>query len=270
MDKPSQYIAKAETLYLYFRRDANVESQRLYREAIKLDPQRAQPYAELAYSQMTAWLYNWDKDMKNLDDAMANAQQAVKIDSNDYYNHWIVADVHLYRREFDDASRIYNDVRAKAATQAIDEEIRAVHVDWADMLLLTGDPGAAITEAETAISQSAVPERWFYWVLGWAYYVNGDFQKSLDAMSRLGNPRNAMRKNLVANFVALNQVSTAQYHAHTFLEEERLQGITYASPGQLVWPGLEQIENRLPFKDTKQLDLWKDRLKQAFGNLVEP
>ena len=272
MDKASQYLSKAEILYLYFRRDAAMEGQRLYREAIKLAPppaQLAQLHAELAYSQLTAWLYNWDPNMQDLDEALSNVDEAVRLDPDDYYNHWIAADVHLYLRDFDTASKLYDDVRAMAATQAIEEEIIAIQVDRADMLLLTGDAAGAISEVEKAISNSAVPEKWFYWVLGWAYYVDGQYQKSFDVMEQFFNPRNAMRKNVIANLVALNKLSQAEHNAHHFLEEEKEQGITYAAPGQPVWPGLEKVEDRLPFKDVAQLDAWKDRLRQAFQNIVQ-
>src|SRR5688572_20523432 len=179
MDKVSQLLIKADVFYHYFRSDANAEARRLYQEAVKLDPSLSQPYAELAYAQLTAWLYNWDPAMENLDQALFNAKEAVENGDSDYYNHWILADVRLYRKEFDLANQAYQVALDFAKEQAVVEENRAVHVDWADMLLLTGNPKKAIELVTTAIQESPLPERWFYWVLGWAYYVDGEYSKSL-------------------------------------------------------------------------------------------
>jgi hypothetical protein len=115
-----------------------------------------------------------------------------------------------------------------------------------------------------------VAEKWFFWVLGWAYYVNGQYDESLDVLGKLGNPRNAIRKNIIANLVALNRPADATYHAHKFLAEENEQGITYAASGKPVWAAMEVKENKLPFQDKKQLQIWKNHLEVAFSKQVAP
>lgn len=264
MDKPSQLIAKAETFNLYFRGDANAEARRLYKKAIDLDPNRAQAYAELSYAELTAWLYNWDPAIKNLDKALSYANQALAIDDDDYYNHWILADVHLYRKDFGLAANTYDLVRAKAATQAIEEEQRAINVDWADMLLLTGNTKQAISLVQDAIAQSPLPERWFHWVLGWALYADEQYEQSLKALRTLGNPRNAIRKNVIANLVQLGRADEANAEAKQYLEEEQARGVTFAPEGEDVWPNMEVIEDRVPFADSGKCAMWKDHMFQAF------
>lgn len=264
MDKPAQLIAKAETFYSYFRRDANAEARRLLLQAIEIDPNRAQAYAELAYADLTAWLYNWDPAITSLDEALSRAERAVACDECDYYNHWILADVHLYRRDFDQAAQLFEVARKKAADQAIPEEQRAMQVDWADMLLLTGKTKQAIEVVEDAIAHSPVPERWFHWVLGWAYYADGQYERSLAALNKLGNPRNAIRKNVIANLVALKRHDEAMVHAEKYIAEEGDQGIRFAAAGAMVWPALEPIEDRVPFKEGKQQSDWKHQLSEGF------
>ncbi len=270
MDKPSQLISKAEVFYHYFRRDANAEAQRLYKEAIKLDGSLSQPFSELAYAELTAWLYNWDPSMTDLCGALGHAKRAVENDKNDYYAHWILADVHLYMKDFDTARAVYKDALALAKAQTVVEEERAVHVDWADMLLLTGQPKQAISLVTTAIQNSPVVERWFYWVLSWAYYADGQYDRSLTELYKLGNPRNAMRKNVIANLIALDRTDEAKAQAKKFLKEENDQGITYNSPGGPVWAAMEKIEDRVPFEDGKQLAQWKAHLEAAFDQQVAP
>ena len=211
----------------------------------------------------TAWLYYWDTDMTNLDQALSHAQTAVDGDPNNYYYQWILADVHLYRNEFDLARNL-------ASQQTVDEEARSVHVDWADMLLLTGGAKQAIGMITTAIDQCHCAERWFYWVLGWAYYADGQYEQSLQALTKVGNPRNAMRKNVIANLVALGRIDEAEDQAKQYLKEEKDQGITFNQPGGPVWPAMETIEDRVPFEDPKQLALWKQHLGTAFSTQVAP
>lgn len=269
MEKKFQYILKGDTFYLYFRKDANAESRRLYQEAIKLDSNFSRAYADLAYSQLHAWVLNWD-DAVTMDQAFDNAQQAIGIDDKDYYHHWVLAAVHLYRKEFDPARATYDVARQMAVQQAVPEEERAVRADWADMLLLTGKPVDAIKVIDQVIAESPIPEKWFYWVQGWAYYVDSQFDASLAALSHIGTPRNAMRKNVICNLVALNRVGEARDQARQFLDEEKSQGIVYAAPGQDVFPALEKIENRLPFEDPAQLATWKTRLADGFQGVPQP
>lgn len=269
MDKPSQLMTKGDIFYHYFRRDANAEAQRLYKEAIKLDPSLSQPYADLAYAQLTAWLYYWDPEMENLDGALANAKQALanaKLrKENQYYAQWILADVHLYRKDFGLAEETYQIALDLAKTEAVAEEQRAMHVDWADMLLLTGRAEQAIGVVTTAIQDSPVVERWYYWVLGWAYYADGQYENSLQAMHKLGNPRNAMRKNVIANLVAIDpKDSRIGTEVERFLKEESDQGIVYAGKGGTVWQTLAEVEKRVPFLDIARTSQWTSHLQSAF------
>lgn len=269
MDKPSQLIIKGEMFYHYFRRDANAEAQRLYKEAIELDPSLSLPYAELAYAQVAAWLYYWDPAMKNLDEALSIAQQGVanaqSRNENEYYAQWILADVHLYRRDFGLAEKTYQIALDLAKTQAVEEEQRAMQVDWADMLLLTGDAKEAIKIVTTAIQDSPVAERWFYWVLGWAYYADRQYENSLQTMYKLGNPRNAMRKNVIANLVAMDRTSKEiDAEVEKFVREEGAQGIVYGGKGGSVWETLAEVEKRVPFLDIGRTSHWTNHLRSAF------
>lgn len=270
MDRQSQLLTKAEVFYNYGRRDANAEARRLYNEVIKLDPSRLQTYADLAYAELTAWLYNWDPDMTDLEQTLGHAQTAATGDPTDYYYQWILADVYLYKKEFGLARDTHEIARNLVSQQAVDEEAHAVHVDWADMLLLTGDAKQAISLVTTAIDQCHCAERWFHWVLGWAYYADGQYQQSLDVLNKLGNPRNARRKNVIANLVALDRTDEADDHAKKYLKEEKDQGITFNTPGGPVWPAMEKIEDRVPFEDGKKLALWKHHLEKVFSKQVAP
>lgn len=287
MAKSLEYYLKGDTYYHYFDRNANAEARRLYRLAVDEEragerPDFARPFSDLAYSILHAWLFNWDVEA-SLEEAHRLAVQAVEIAADDYYPRWMLAAVLLYLRRYEESDTAYREAMSLAADQAILEEQRALRVDWADYLLLTGEPEAALREVEEAIRQSPVPERWFHWVHAWALYETCQFQASIGALRRLRSPRNAIRKNLIANFVALgdqareqsaadaeNYFELARFHARRFLAEELGQGVAYAPRGQLVWPGLSQVEDRLPFRDPARRNRWKGHLERAFEGLVQP
>ena len=119
----------------------------MYREAIKADPKFARAHADLAYSVLHAWLFNWDS-ASTMEEAQKHAEAALKLEPDDYYNNWIAAACHLYLRQFDKATAAYDKALELAKSQAIPDEISALRIDRAEMLLLT-DRGPEALKGKT-------------------------------------------------------------------------------------------------------------------------
>ena len=274
MTETLNYLIKAEIFSAYFNKKANAEAQRLYQEAINADASKtfSRPCADLAYAILQAYLYNWHVgDPKNAIAEMNNwAQEAVRREPNDPYNDWIQADVFLYSKDFGKAATNYTKLGVPKNTLPLPAEEWAFSVDYADLLLLSGDAKQAIAIVDDVLQHCPKPEKWFYWVQSWAYYADGGYQKSLDALKHFHIPRNAIRKNKIASLVGLNRIPDAQNEARTFLDEEKEQGITYAVAGQQVLPGLLPIEDRIPFQDQALKQRWNDHIKQAFTGVLQP
>src|SRR5215467_8363410 len=81
LNKAFSYHLRGWTFYLYFRADANAEARRMYREAIREDGRFARAHADLAYSLLHAWLFNWDPAV-TMDQARRHAEAALEIDRN--------------------------------------------------------------------------------------------------------------------------------------------------------------------------------------------
>lgn len=280
MDQALDYYLKGETYYLYFDPAANAEARRLYGEAAERNPTFARAHSDLAYAMLHAWLFGWDMAI-TITDIRQRAEHGRDLDNDNYYGHWVLADAYLYCREFDLARSTHEHARYLAKWQAIPEDMRAVHTDWADLLLLTGHAGQAIELAQEAIANSPVPEKWFHWVLGWAYYQNEQYEQSLAALYALHNPRNAIRKNVVANHAALSetekdpvraqkQFDLAQDQAARFLDEEKAQGIYYAAVGEPVLPQLLELEVRIPFEQPAHAERWRHHLTVGFEGVLQP
>ena len=139
------------------------------------------------------------------------------------------------------------------------------------MLLLTDRGPEALKEIQSVLAdKSHTPEKWYYWVLSWAHYGEGQYKESLAALGHIGRPRNAIRKNLIATQVALGNLAEAKADAAAFLKEEKGHGITYGTAGQAALPGLLKIEDRLPFKNPGKLKRWKGHLSTAFEGVPQP
>ena len=270
MNKAFAYYLRGWTFYLYFRGDYNGEARRMYREAIKADPKFARAHADLAYSVLHAWLFNWDS-ASTMEEAQKHAEAALKLEPDDYYNNWIAAACHLYLRQFDKATAAYDKALELAKSQAIPDEISALRIDRAEMLLLTDRGPEALKEIQSVLAdKSHTPEKWYYWVLSWAHYGEGQYKESLAALGHIGRPRNAIRKNLIATQVALGNLAEAKADAAAFLKEEKGHGVTYGTAGRDALPGLLKIEDRLPFKNPEKLKRWKGHLSTAFEGALQP
>ena len=77
---------------------------------------------------------------------------------------------------------------------ALDPNDSFSHVQLAVTLLYSGEPGAAVPEAETALRLSPRdPQLWgYYWPLGWARLLLNEVDAAIDMLtrSRAANPRN--------------------------------------------------------------------------------
>ena len=266
------YWCNGENYAAYAQKNANIEARDLYAKAIAADQTFARPWADLAYAYLQAYIYHWwDGDPADVLNAMnTNIQGAVARGATDQYVLWVQADCYLYLKDYANAIAAYKNLGAPSVPSDLLPYEWSFRVDYADMLLLTGDAKQAISIVNDVLQNCPMPERWFYWIQAWAYYVDGQYQASLDALSHYRNPRNAIRKNVIASLAALGQIGEAQIQAATFLVEEKAQGVTYASPGQPVLAGLMAIEDRLPLQSTSKLQQWKNDLGKAFGGLIQP
>jgi hypothetical protein len=271
MTKALDYLLKAEMFTEYFHKGANAEARRLHQEAIKADGKFARAYSCYAYATLQAYLYNWweKEPWEALQEMQRSAADSLGNDSSDYWNHWMEAAVLLYSKDFVGAKKRYKDVALMVASDAIPEDQRAFAVDHADMLLLTGNPKQAIDDIN-AVLKAGFPERWFHWVLAWAYYIDGQHQTSLDLLLNFSNPRNAIRKNVICNLVALNKESEAKAQAQIFIAEEAAQGISYGDGiGAPVLEKLLAVEDRVPFEHASVKNLWKERMTVAFKDILQ-
>jgi tetratricopeptide (TPR) repeat protein len=156
------------------------EATRLFEKAIQIDPGYGMGYALLANMRVDAWAHQLGDSTAYLDEAYQLARRAVELDDSESTCHSLLAQVHLFRREFE---------------PALQHIRRAVELNpnnqWnlADMGYVLGYAG----EAEEALRWSARAKEvdpyfdppWFWRQQGRSYLALGRYQEALPMFERI-------------------------------------------------------------------------------------
>jgi TolB-like protein/class 3 adenylate cyclase len=93
---------KARDLAWRLTRASNREGMALVERAIALDPGFARGYALLGHIHLTTWLNRWAPDAAEHErQALESGQTAVSLNAFDPFGYWVVASVHLWRKQFE-------------------------------------------------------------------------------------------------------------------------------------------------------------------------
>lgn len=148
---------RATSLHESSAPDAYVEADRLYRQAIEMDPGFARAYASLAeLSYMESVLSTWGIEGKDdCAEAEALARKALALDNQDANGHAIMGWVQMVRRHFGMAARSWD---LAIQLNPNDADIRMWH---ATCLAFLGQPEAGIAEARLAMQLNPLHPDWY-------------------------------------------------------------------------------------------------------------
>jgi len=267
--KAQEYYLQGFRLHSHMTFKANVLAQKMFELARREHPAYARAAGHLAYTKLIAWLNGWIDSPTPPADLRTLAEEAVRLDPEDYDNLWSQAGIYLYTARFQARPAaackammaLYENALSMAEKQAIDYNLNGLRVDVADAKFFTGTTIKDIDDAieialEAIAGVSNKHPRRFLWTLGWARYERAYFSKSdadyigsLNALLKIANPSDTILKNIIANYVALGWLKPAERLAHDF--KCRNPKYTLAN------------EDRWPYLDPKRLKRWKDHLRQA-------
>lgn len=241
------YVAQAREAYVRITPTDNARSRECYKKAIALDPSYAVAYAGLGFTYAQAWGSFWVKDAKALDRAFELAQKALTLDGSSPVAHELLGAVYLYRD--------------KQLEQAIAEEQWAVahspnwfsaYIWLGNALTMAGRPEEAITLAEPALRLSPLSVNYLP-VLGNAYRVTRQYEKAIATYQKIlaiipHHPQ--ARAGLAAVYSELGREEEAQATMPDVLKQN----------SQIT---LEDVRQRLPYKDTAELERHLNALRKA-------
>jgi tetratricopeptide (TPR) repeat protein len=224
------------------------EAQRLFEEAIALEPGASVGYAEAALSHWAAAFFGLSDDpAQSLDKAVALARQAIDLDDVTGYPHLILAQVHLLRREFDDAKAEADEAVSARPSCPASFTVKA------SVLNYLGEAGDAIDHAQHAFRLSPLHPQIFPAVLAISYHGAARYEEAMAAAEdAIALAPNKLEPYLIlaASAVGLGRSEEARRAAQQALA---------LKPGF----SLATFADSQPYKDRKHLDHLVDQLRTA-------
>jgi adenylate cyclase len=168
-----------------FTPESNAAARDLFEQARKIDPNYARAYVGLCWAYANDFDYEWTSDFAaTLQLTLDMANEAVRLDPDDYQAHWALGWAHLYHRQHNKAVAEYVHARELNPNDA---ELIA---EMANLLIFVGEPKQAIKHAKEGMRLNPFYENWYVEYLGWAYAEAGMpkeaievFQKAIDLQS---------------------------------------------------------------------------------------
>lgn len=223
-------------------RDANEKARQMYEKAAALDAQFARAYAALSQSYLNEFVY-FGGQSESLERAHAAAQKAVALDDSDYFNHWALADVLLYQREYEKALAAYDRAYALNPNDANFLAKRA------EALIFLGLPKDAIVEIKQAMRLNPIYPVWYQHDLALAYYHAGSYKDALETLEGINSRTSRNRLFMAATYAQLGQKEKARAEAQEYLKEKP----SYTIASEDIWP----------YKIKDFQDRWVNGLRKA-------
>ena len=172
-----EHYARGEELL--FRAELKLEfreAERLFNEAIRLQPESPVGYAAAALAHWTKVVAGMsDTPGQTLEQAAELARMAIDREDVTGYAHLVLAHVHLNRREFEEA--------IKEATSAVSDRpsCPTSYTLKAAVLIYVGQPDEAIEYAQYAVRLSPIYPPMFPAILASAFYGSGRYEEAITA-----------------------------------------------------------------------------------------
>jgi TolB-like protein/Tfp pilus assembly protein PilF len=193
-----------------------VQARDLFQRAIEIDPNYARAYAGMALVYYNDWnCHHWDRWAECQTMAYEHARKAVELDDSDHITHSILAQVHLYRREFELSEKHLD------RTFAINPNDADCLARMGQARTQLGDAGAGIQLAEAAYRLNPRYPDWYVGFTGLPYLMAARHEEAVAIMERAPDAFIDTRAFLAAAYAYLGQRSKARENAEVFLDGYR-------------------------------------------------
>jgi len=227
-----------------FTKVGHQKARGFFEEAIKLDPQYARAWSELATYHINNMRYGWSEDAEgSLNDGLAAARTSLGLDPLDYHSHWTMGFVLVFSRHFDEGIAEYE----KAIDlNPNDPDLLA---DMAESLVYVGRRQEAVDQVRRAMSINPIYEESYLFTLAWANYLDRNFEAALTFLRRINRPPPFAIRLEAATLAQLGQMQGAVVKAAEFRKLE---------PGWTL-----SLGERWPYRNPADRDLKLDGLRKA-------
>ncbi len=166
-------------------KDGLIEGERLFHKAIELDPHMARAYVGLAlvYSYMFGYGLT-ESPGETLGKQLEAARKAVELDPNSNKAHGILGQALHWNGNFEQALVEFDKAEALAPNDADTLVLIAMNLNGRS----EEDTARAVRLAERAVLLNPHYPNWYNITLYWAYFFDGQFDKSLKYVKLYQNP----------------------------------------------------------------------------------
>ena len=173
------YLRKGWREWRKWTKELNAAARDLFEKARKNDPNYARAYVGLMWTyaiDYDFWCTEDEEFRKAAELALARAEEAVRLDPNDYQTHWALGWARLYNGQHAAAEKSYTLARKLNPN---DPELLA---EMANLLIYMGRPQQAIEQVIESKRLDPSPEAWVDQYLGWAYEEAGQPEQAIETL----------------------------------------------------------------------------------------
>jgi TolB-like protein/Flp pilus assembly protein TadD len=241
------HVLRSEALFLRFTRHENAEARRLAEKAVALDPKSSLAHAQLGWAHCMDYISNWVEDPQAaLGAAFAMAQRAVVLDEAECRARWLLGNVHLCRREYDEARA---HLRRAIALNPNDVEARAT---YGFFLIAAGETEAALEQFDLAKRHNPFEFNWAIWYRAIALFTARRYDEAIAVLKQVHNPNNEVRFWLAASYAAAGRLAEARATMADFLAAAEHEMASFPGHGLTEWE--PYIHAAIEYRDPADFD----------------
>jgi TolB-like protein/Tfp pilus assembly protein PilF len=250
------HVLRSEALLLRFTKDDNAEARRLAEKAVELDPRSALAHAELGWTHCMDYHAGWTEDRaRSLDTAFALAQRAVLLNEADCRARWLLGNVHIYRREYEEAR---SQLLTAIALNANDVEARGIYGLY---LIAVGEVAAALEQFDIAKRRNPFEFNWVIWYRGIALFTARRYDEAIVVLKQVHNPNNEVRCWLAASYAAAGRLAEAGAMLAEFLAVAEREMVRF--PGRHLDHWGPYLHGLIEYRDPREFDHLLSALRAA-------
>ena len=252
------HVLRGNEHFYAFTKEDNAAARDRYRQAVLLDPDGARAHLGLAWTGLIDWICHWsDAPEDCLEHAFENSRQALSSNDSDSLAHAIRGELHLFRREYEQATIHL-------------ERALALNPNDADAIGIMGFLMTCLGRAEDGIQHFRTAKRlnpyqpdWcmFCWRYGIAQYTAGHFDTAIHCMQEIVSPINDVHGWLAAAYAQAGRLDEARATMDRFLARARTE-MSLSSDRRLE-ARREFWARFFPFRHDADLDRLLDGLRAS-------
>ncbi|MGH6928001.1 MAG: BTAD domain-containing putative transcriptional regulator, partial [Dongiaceae bacterium] len=249
-------VLRSEALLLRFAKDDNAEARRLAEKAVELDPKSALAHTQLGWTHCMDYIASWvERRAQSLDMAFALAQRAVLLNEADCRARWLLGNVHIYRREFEEAR---SQLLTAIALNSNDVEARGIYGLY---LIAVGEVDAALEQFDIAKRHNPFEFNYLIWYRGIALFTAHRYDEAIATLKQVHNPNNEVRCWLAASYAAAGRSAEARAVLMEFLAVAEREMVRF--PGRRLDAWEPYLHGLIEYRDPREFDHLLSALRAA-------